>query len=40
MLMDPNFKVEESDRFLLGTDVECNEGLTLIGYMIIKTIKT
>lgn len=40
LLMDDNVKIESDDRFLLGTEPTTNGQLSLIGYLILKTIKS
>lgn len=40
LLEDPDFVIEDDDRFLLGSDVNVGDYLTQIGYIIIKTIKS
>lgn len=39
MLLDEDYKVDSSDRFLLGTDPSVDGYLNLVGYLILKTIK-
>lgn len=40
MLMDPNFNVTEEDRYILGTEVATSGYINLIGYLVLKTIKS
>jgi len=40
MLMNENVKVNDGDRFLLGTDSIIGGELSLVGYLLIKTIKS
>lgn len=39
MLLDEEYSVSSSDRFLLGTDPSVDGYLNLVGYLILKTIK-
>lgn len=40
LLSDPDIKITPEDRYLLGTDPTTGGELNLVGYMIVKTIKS